>query len=206
MRAVAARDGASPRIARPMDTEEESKVQRRALRARLLAARAQLTPEDRACREAALAERVAAWLATQPLQRLAFYWPIRNEPDLRETVATWLAADARRRAALPVTEDDVLTFAPWTPQTAMAPGRFDIPEPATTERIAPQLLLIPCVGFDAERFRLGYGGGFYDRTLARLNHRPVTCGVAFDVARVDSIGPRPHDVQLDAVLTDAGSL
>ena len=189
-----------------MDTEADSKVQRRALRARLLAARAELTPEDRARRQQALAAQVAAWLAASPLQRLAFYWPIRDEPDLREAVAAWLAADARRRAALPVTEDDVLTFAPWTPQTAMAPGRFDIPEPATVERMAPQLLLIPCVGFDAERFRLGYGGGFYDRTLARLKYRPVTCGVAFDIARVDSIGPRPHDVRLDAVLTDAGSL
>lgn len=189
-----------------MDTEADPEVQRRALRSRLLSARAGLTPADRMRRQQALAAQVAAWLAASPLQRLAFYWPIRNEPDLREAVATWLAADTRRRAALPVTEDDVLTFAPWTPQTAMAPGRYDIPEPATVERMAPQLLLIPCVGFDAERFRLGYGGGYYDRTLARLKYRPVTCGVAFDVARVDSIGPRPHDVRLDAVLTDAGSL
>jgi 5,10-methenyltetrahydrofolate synthetase len=189
-----------------MDTEADSEVQRRALRSRLLTARAELPPAERNRRQQALAAQVASWLAASPLQRLAFYWPIRNEPDLRETVAVWLAADARRRAALPVTEDNVLTFAPWTPQTSMVPGRFDIPEPATTERIAPQLVLIPCVGFDAGRFRLGYGGGFYDRTLARLKYRPVNCGVAFDIARVDSIGPRPHDIRLDAVLTDAGSL
>lgn len=189
-----------------MDPEADHEVQRRALRRRLLDARAALAPEERGRRQAALAARVAGWLAASPLQRLAFYWPIRDEPDLRETVAEWLAADERRRAALPVTKDDVLTFAPWTPQTAMAPGRFDIPEPATVERMAPQMLLIPCVGVDAERFRLGYGGGFYDRTLARLKYRPVTCGVAFAVARVDSIGPRPHDVRLDTVLTDAGAL
>jgi 5,10-methenyltetrahydrofolate synthetase len=189
-----------------MDTQTDHEVQRRALRARLLAARSELTPHERARREAALAERVAAWLATQPLQRLAFYWPIRDEPDLRGTMTHWLAADPRRSAALPVVEGDTLAFAPWTPRTPMVAGRFDIPEPATAERMAPQLLLIPCVGFDAARFRLGYGGGFYDRTLARLTYRPVTCGVAFDVARVDSIGPQPHDVRLDAVLTDAASM
>lgn len=188
-----------------MDTQTDHEVQRRALRTHLLAARAALTPHERARREAALAAHVAAWLASSPLQRLAFYWPIRDEPDLCSAVADWLAADPRRSAALPVVEGDTLAFAPWRPQTPMATGRFDIPEPATTERIAPQLLLIPCVGFDAARFRLGYGGGFYDRTLVRLKYRPVTCGIAFDVARVDSISPQPHDVRLDAVLTDEGS-
>lgn len=189
-----------------MDPDTRPEVQRRVLRARLLAARAALPADARARREAALAARVAAWLAASPLQRLAFFWPIRDEPDLRATVSAWLAADPRRHAALPVIEGDTLAFAPWQPQAPMTAGRFDIPEPATTERVAPQLLLIPCVGVDAGRFRLGYGGGYYDRTLARLKYRPVTCGIAFDSARIDSIDPRPHDIRLDAVLTDATSL
>lgn len=189
-----------------MDPETRPEVQRRALRTHLLAARTALPADERARREAALATRVAGWLAASPLQRLAFFWPIRGEPDLRGTVSAWLAADPRRSAALPVIEGDTLAFAPWQPQAPMTTGRFDIPEPATTERLAPQLLLIPCVGVDAGRFRLGYGGGYYDRTLAHLKYRPVTCGIAFDTARIDNIHPQPHDIRLDAVLTDTTTL
>jgi 5,10-methenyltetrahydrofolate synthetase len=189
-----------------MDPETRPEAQRRKLRSRLLAARAALPADERARLEAALAARVAGWLAATPLQRLAFYWPIRGEPDLRSTVASWLSADPRRRAALPVIEGDTLAFAPWQPKAPMTTGRFDSPEPATTERLAPQLLLIPCVGVDTRRFRLGYGGGYYDRTLAHLKYRPVTCGVAFDLARVESIDPQPHDMRLDAVLTDTAAI
>lgn len=178
--------------------------QRRALRARLLAARAALA--DRAPRESALAARVGRWLATMPLARLAFYWPIRGEPALEQTVARWLAADARRTAALPVIEGERLQFAPWTPGMALAPGRFDIPAPAGAERLAPQLLLIPCVGVDPQRYRLGYGGGYYDRTLAALAVKPVTVGVAFDCGRVASVLPQPHDRRLDLVITESGVL
>jgi 5,10-methenyltetrahydrofolate synthetase len=175
---------------------------RRALRARLLAARAALP--DREQRVAALANRVARWLNTMPLARLAFFWPIRGEPDLAPTVARWLAADPGRRAALPVVEGDLLQFAPWTPGTPMRPGDYGIAVPDTDARLNPQLLLVPCVGFDAARFRLGYGGGFYDRTLAALKLRPVTVGVAFECGRVPSIGPQPHDVKLDLVISELG--
>lgn len=162
--------------------------------------------EERATRESALANRVTRWLNTMPLARLAFYWPIKGEPDLSPVVARWLGGDAARRAALPVVEGDLLAFAPWSPGAPMQPGRYGIPVPATGERLSPQLLLIPCVGIDAQRYRLGYGGGFYDRTLAQLKVKPVTVGVAFDCTRVPSIGPQPHDVRLDLVITETGVL
>jgi 5,10-methenyltetrahydrofolate synthetase len=181
-----------------------SDAQRQSLRARLLAAREALA--DRAVREAALANRVSRWLATMPLSRLAFYWPIKGEPEVSTVVSRWLAADAAHRAALPVVDGDLLQFAPWAPGAPMQPGRFGIPVPASAERLSPQLLLVPCVGFDAQRYRLGYGGGFYDRTLAALKLRPVMVGVAFDCGRVASIGPQPHDVRLDLVITETGVL
>ena len=179
-------------------------AQRQSLRARLLAARDALP--DRAQRETALANRVGRWLATMPLTRLAFYWPIRGEPDVSTVVSRWLAADPSRRAALPVVDGELLQFAPWAPGAPMQPGRFGIPVPASAERLSPQLLLVPCVGFDGNRYRLGYGGGFYDRTLAALKVKPVTVGVAFDCGRVASIGPQPHDVRLDLVISETGVL
>ncbi len=161
---------------------------------------------DRTTREPVLANRVARWLATMPLARLGFYWPIKGEPDISSAVLRWLGVDGGRRAALPVVDGDVLSFAPWVPGAPMQAGRYGIPVPATAERIAPQLLLVPCLGFDAQRYRLGYGAGYYDRTLARLKVKPVTVGVAFDCGRVNSIGPQPHDVRLDLVITETGVL
>lgn len=181
---------------------DEDSASRSALRARLLAARAALP--DREQRADALANRVGRWLNTMPLARLGFFWPIRGEPDLAPMVARWLAADRARRAALPVVQGEVLQFAPWAPGAPLQPGRYGIPVPATQTRMTPQLLLVPCVGFDPARYRLGYGGGFYDRTLATLPLRPVTVGVSFECGRVPSIGPQPHDVKLDLVISELG--
>jgi 5,10-methenyltetrahydrofolate synthetase len=181
-----------------------AQLARSAMRARLLAARQDL--EGRAEKERALATRVARWLRTMPVMRLAFYWPIRGEPDLRRAVGAWLAEDSHRRAALPVMVEGLLEFAPWTLDTPMAAGPMGIAVPARHARLTPQLLLIPCVGVDRLRYRLGYGGGYYDRTLAKMDPRPVTVGITFECGRVDSVGPQPHDVRLDLAITEAGVL
>jgi 5,10-methenyltetrahydrofolate synthetase len=88
----------------------------------------------------------------------------------------------------------------------MVEGEYRIAVPAGTPPVQPQVVLVPCLGVDAQRYRLGYGGGYYDRTLAAYKLRPVTVGVAFDVGRIKSIGPQPHDVRLDLALTESGSL
>jgi 5-formyltetrahydrofolate cyclo-ligase len=84
-------------------------------------------------------------------------------------------------------------------------GPFDVRVPDTQRRIEPQLLIIPCVGIDRKRYRLGYGGGYYDRTLAVMAPRPITAGVGFDCARIETIDPKPHDLQLDVAITESGS-
>jgi 5-formyltetrahydrofolate cyclo-ligase len=177
---------------------------RGALRAKLLAARLELS--DREARSRVLADRLLRWLRTMPLQRLAFYWPTRGEPDVTAAIATWMAEDAGRTAALPVIAGQILEFAPWKPRTPMKAGEFGIQVPDTKARLKPQLLVIPCVGIDARRYRLGYGAGYYDRTLARLPVRPTTVGIAFDCGRVGSIDPKPHDIQLDLGITESGVL
>jgi len=177
---------------------------RGALRAKLLAARNELA--DREVRSRMLSDRMLRWLRTMPLQRLAFYWPIRGEPDVAAAVTTWLAEDPRRSAALPVVAGQRLEFAPWHSRMAMKNGDFGIQVPDTAARIKPQLLVIPCVGIDEQRHRLGYGAGFYDRTLASMAVRPSTVGIAFDCGRIKSIDPKPHDIQLDLGITESGVL
>lgn len=176
-------------------------VDRVALRTALLAARRHLP--DRAERTVLLVGHLRAWLEANAVRRLAFYWPMRGEPDLRGLIAQWLDADRHRVAALPVIEGAVLRFAPWTPHAPMRVGAHGVAIPDTARRVRPRALLIPCVGIDAQRHRLGYGGGYYDRTLAALRPRPLTLGVAFDCARVASIDPQGHDIALDAVATES---
>jgi 5-formyltetrahydrofolate cyclo-ligase len=173
---------------------------RQALRASLTAARDYLP--DRARREARLVDRVSRWLATVSVRRLAFYFPIRSEPDVSAVIKHWLAGDPARVAALPLISGDLLEFVRWVPGTPMQVGQYDIPVPVSSERVKPQLVMIPCVGIDNARFRLGYGGGYYDRTLAAIDPRPVTVGIAFECSHVASIGPQPHDVRLDLAITD----
>lgn len=162
--------------------------------------------ENRAELERVLINRIARWLRTMPMTRLGFFWPVKAEPNLIPMVTGWLAEDAQRQAGLPIVVGDVLEFAPWTPRTPMEPGAFGIDVPASKMRMKPQLILIPCVAIDERRYRLGYGGGFYDRTLARAAVRPVAVGVGFDCGRIVSIGPQPHDIRLDLAITESGVL
>jgi len=159
---------------------------------------------DRAAREHALCRCVAEWLAQADARAVGFYWPIRGEPDLRSVVADWLEAAPHRLAGLPVVAGELLQFHAWSRDAPLRAGEFGIPVPAHGRALQPDALLIPCVGFDAERYRLGYGGGYYDRTLAALVPWPIAVGVAFDCGRVDTLQPRPHDMRLDAVITESG--
>lgn len=177
-------------------------MQRQTLREQLLAART--AQPERAARERELRRHVAEWLERADVRALAFYWPIRGEPDLRDVVAGWLDAGARRVAALPAVDGDVLAFRTWTREAPMRAAEFGVPVPAHGRPVQPDALLIPCVGFDAQRYRLGYGGGYYDRTLAQTVPWPLTVGIAFEAARIASIEPQPHDMRLDAVITEAG--
>ncbi|HKO67438.1 MAG TPA: 5-formyltetrahydrofolate cyclo-ligase [Burkholderiaceae bacterium] len=180
-----------------MDSRAHKKLQR----ARLTESRDALI--DREKLEAAVQRRVAEWLQQADVHALGFYFPIQGEPDLRAVIAAWLTSDSRRVAALPVIDGKVLAFRAWTADSPMRAGEFGIPVPAQGRTVQPECLLIPCLGFDEQRFRLGYGGGYYDRTLAALIPFPLVVGVAFEAARLQTIGPQPHDIKMDVVITEA---
>jgi 5,10-methenyltetrahydrofolate synthetase len=97
-----------------------------------------------------------------------------------------------------------LTFHAWYPGCQMEEDAYGIPKPKDTELIVPTLLFVPCVGYSAGGYRLGYGGGFYDRTLAALAPRPYTVGIGYSHGYVPWLESEPHDVPLDAMLTEDG--
>jgi len=139
--------------------------------------------------------------------RVAFCWPVNKEPDLRPLIAQW--ASERHpgfTALLPVVIDEssALRFRAWSSGTASGVARYGIPTPASGDFLAPQALLLPVNGFDPAGYRIGYGGGYFDRTLPGLAPRPLVVGVGFELARLDSIRPEAHDQPLDVMVTEAG--
>ncbi|MCL7464723.1 5-formyltetrahydrofolate cyclo-ligase [Phaeovulum sp. NW3] len=182
---------------------------RRAERARLLAARLQLSGAMRARIDEAIAAALAAELAARlgdlRGRVVAGYWPIRAEPDLRPMFARLRAAGAI--LALPVVETRAapLVFRAWVPEVALVRGHWNILVPPPTARVlVPVVVIAPLVGWDGAGFRLGYGGGYFDRTLAALQPRPLAIGVGYQGARLPTIYPQPHDIRLDAIVTEAG--
>jgi 5,10-methenyltetrahydrofolate synthetase len=185
------------------DRFEDNTAWRRALRREMVARRATLGNVLHAELSAAIVAHLKRHLP--PPQRVAFCWPIKHEPDVRAVVNYWVASGAR--AALPVVVDPAapLAFRPWSVDTPLVTDRYGIPMPASGEFVRPDLILLPLNGFDAAGYRLGYGGGYFDRTLATLSPRPLAVGVGFEINRVDSIRPESHDQRLDWIVTEAGA-
>ncbi|MBP5997721.1 MAG: 5-formyltetrahydrofolate cyclo-ligase [Azonexus sp.] len=182
---------------------EDNTAWRRGLRQEMVARRAALAEAE----HAALSARIVAHAqAAVPLPAVAaFCWPIKHEPDVRALLATWARAGARTALPVVVAEGQPLAFREWTPETPLEPDRYGIPTPIAGAWLTPDLILLPLNGFDAAGFRLGYGGGFFDRTLAALVPRPLAVGVGFEINRMDSIRPEEHDQRLDWIVTENGA-
>lgn len=203
MAAEIAPDYFDPQASDPVAAADAARW-RKAVRAQLLAARAGRDPgADRAIADhmdRVLADRFGGARG----MILAAYWPIRGEPDLRPWMARQAAAGVRIALPVVTAPDQPLIFRPWSPDAPMRPGRWNIPEPDTDAQVLPQIVLAPTVGWDASRFRLGYGGGFYDRTLASLRPRPYAIGIGLEAGRLATIFPQPHDAALDLLVTETG--
>jgi 5-formyltetrahydrofolate cyclo-ligase len=198
----------SQSIARNPLTESKS-----GLRATLLGKReAQGSEADQPARDTALAQRLSRVIERYPEAAcIGFYWPVAAEFDARDVVVAWLASDPSRGAALPVVVEAhaPMVFHAWSADAPMKAGRYRIPVPRDERVVVPDLLLVPCVGFDDARYRLGYGGGYYDRTLGAWpgEKKPVTVGVAYESGRcgAGSIPHEAHDLPLDVIVTEAGT-
>jgi 5,10-methenyltetrahydrofolate synthetase len=161
---------------------------------------------DRPWRAQRLQEVLRVWLVTRPERTIGAYWPIKGEFDPLPALYRWSEADPERRIGLPVVDRQTkrLRFHVWFPGCPMEDDAYGIPKPKDTEAFEPALLLVPCVGFGPRGVRLGYGGGFYDRTLASLGPRPATAGLGYAHGFVPWLVAEPHDVALDAMLTEDG--
>ncbi|WP_294607642.1 5-formyltetrahydrofolate cyclo-ligase [Roseovarius sp.] len=181
---------------------------RRAERLRLAGVREALGQAGRA----SVSERIGRNLERVLTQRgigqgtvLSGYWPIKGEPDLRPLLRD--LHDKGVTIALPVVETRAapLIFRRWTPETKMVRGDWNIPvPPREAAELTPDVALAPCLGWEGECFRLGWGGGYFDRTLAVLDPRPLTIGIALTAARLTTIYPQPHDIPLDLIVTEDG--
>ena len=161
---------------------------------------------DRHQRAAHLQEVLQVWLIGRPEKTIGAYWPIKGEFDALPVLYRWSDGHEDRRIGLPVIDRDTkqLRFHVWYPGCPMEEDAYGIPKPKGTQEFEPEMLLVPCVGFGPGGYRLGYGGGFYDRTLAALTPRPYTVGVGYAHGLVPWLEPEPHDVPLDAILTEDG--
>jgi 5-formyltetrahydrofolate cyclo-ligase len=172
------------------------------LRKKLLAARKAMTPEEKAWRDKAIGERLLEWLEANPADCIGVYWPTQGEPDL--TGIYPLLAERGMQLALPVVveRDAPLAFHAWGPGEMLVAGAHGVMAPAEGgQRSMPDLLVLPCVGFNAAGYRLGYGGGYYDRTLG-LAQPPRAVGVAYALCEA-GFAAGEHDVAMEAVLTES---
>jgi 5-formyltetrahydrofolate cyclo-ligase len=185
--------------------ERQLRDWRARLRAELIARRVAIDPERHARWSEAIGRELEALLASVAGRAIAFCWPQKGEYDARALVRRWLARGAR--AALPVVAGprQPMVFREWTPESAMTPGAYDIPIPVDTKEVLPDVVLAPLAGFDEQGYRLGYGGGFFDRTLAAIEPRPVAIGVGFELCRIPTICPRSHDAPMDYIVTELGT-
>lgn len=178
---------------------------RSALRRYLLDCRRQLDAAVRQQWDAQIADHLMAWCRQEKPASLAVYWPIQAEPDLRSCYAA--IAGMGIQLALPwvSAKEAPLRFLAWCEGDAMLTDDYGIPLPAQRNHlVTPAALLIPCVGFNTARYRLGYGGGYYDRTLPGLPDA-VSLGIAYQCACAD-FAPGEHDIPMTQIMTETGCL
>lgn len=185
-------------------TWDQIKQWRREQRNALLERRINAPREARKKWAASVERYVREILGRMSPQAIGFYLPFKGEIDARPLVRDLL--EQGWTAALPVVVDKKgpLEFRAWRPGIEMVPGVYDIPVPKERNLVTPSVLLVPLVGFDSANYRLGYGGGYYDRTLAALLPRPSTIGIGFELSRLETVFPQRHDIPLDVVVTEAG--
>jgi 5-formyltetrahydrofolate cyclo-ligase len=177
---------------------------RKERRADLIARRQAVDPTERRSWGTALETHLRGFLAGQAPATIGFYWPFRAEFDARPLIRDLLAQGWRAALPVVIVKKAPMEFRLWTPDAPMVDGIWNIPVPRDGAPVRPDVVLAPLVGFDRERYRLGYGGGYFDRTLATLAPRPLVIGVGFEFSRLETIYPQPFDQPMTMIVTEAG--
>ena len=176
-------------------------MNRTAQRAALIAARRAISASQRKLWDQQIASQVVTWCKENAIRTAGVYSPIQAEPCLSEVFP--LLNDMGVQLALPsiTDKDQALTFSRWQPGEELMKDRYGVLVPLSTAKIVhPEVLFVPCVGFTPQGYRLGYGGGFYDRTLAQ-KPKPKAIGIAYRIS-LCTMTPGEHDIALDCMITD----
>ena len=177
---------------------------RKAKRVELIATRLALAPELHRQFSQRILECLIENFREQGSGTIGLYSPFRKEIDLIPFARQVLAWGGSVSLPVVIAKGQPLEFRDWKPGDVMEMGALGIPFPAHGQRIDPQMLVIPLVGFDHACYRLGHGAGYYDYTLQAASPRPATVGVGFELSRLDTIYPQPHDVPMDFIVTERG--
>jgi 5,10-methenyltetrahydrofolate synthetase len=183
----------------------DSQAAKAALRKALKTARRGLDPAIKVQWDAHIGAQVVTWWRLRQMDTVGVYWPLAGEPDLRAAYAELALAGVRLALPVVMERDAPLAFTEWQLDEPMLVDEMGVAVPATLRFIErPPALLIPCLGFNAEGYRLGYGGGYYDRTL-ELVPRPLTLGIAYSNQEA-RFGHAAHDVPLDVIVTERSQI
>lgn len=185
-------------------TPDELKAWRKGERARLVAAREALDAGTLAQYRQRMDAHLLRSFPGLSKARLAFCWPIKGEYDARHVARTLRGRGALTALPVVVAPRQPLVFREWHPGVRLAKGGMDIPYPAESPEVTPDAVLLPMNGWDAGGYRLGYGAGFFDRTLAGLPTKPAVIGVSYELARMETIHPQAWDIPADWVVTERG--
>ena len=175
---------------------------RKAERARLIDERLLADPNTRKARSERIAAELDLAIGKVSGRSVSVYWPFRGEPDLRNWAVRVIARGGRIALPVVIKKAWPLEFRAWSPGDPLERGVWNILVPANGPAILPDVVIAPVVGFDDANYRLGYGGGFFDRTLAAMPKRPLVVGVGFAGSRIPTIYPQPHDIAMDVIVTD----
>lgn len=184
---------------------EEVRAWRRTERGRLIACRAAVPLAERRPRDLVITVHLRTAVPDLAGRHIGFYWPFKGEYDPRPLARALHREGARLALPVVVRRAAPMEFRPWQPGIRMVAGIWNIPAPAEGDPVLPDTLLVPLVGFDARGYRLGHGGGYYDRTLAAMLRRPRAIGVGFECLRLATIHPQPHDIPMDLIVTEGGA-
>jgi 5-formyltetrahydrofolate cyclo-ligase len=181
---------------------EHNQSAKEALRCALKEQRRGLDRATKAEWDTRIGDQLLRWWRQSKVPALGVYWPLYGEPDLRPAYVELAEAGVRLALPVVVARDAPLAFAAWTPGETMVKDGMGVAVPGDLHFVErPPALLVPCLGFNAQNFRLGYGGGYYDRTLAE-SPRPYTLGIAYAHQQAAFAGDA-HDVALDLIVTEA---
>jgi 5-formyltetrahydrofolate cyclo-ligase len=177
---------------------------RRQTRAELIAQRVAVDRARRREMNVAISAHIETGFALLAGMTVGFCWPYKGEFDARFAIRHFRGCGAVAALPVVIAKATPLQFRAWWPGAPLTAGVYGIPVPDGTALVVPDATIVPMNGFDAQGYRLGYGGGYFDRTLATTLPQPLAIGVSFECARLATIFPQPHDIAMDFVVTEAG--